>query len=285
MYVAGAVVGSLTFGYLTDRLGRKRLFFVTLAVYTIATAATAFAWDFWSFAAFRFLTGAGIGGEYAAINSAIDELIPARVRGWVDLAINGSYWLGTIVGACAALLVLDTSLIPAEYGWRVAFGVGAVLGLLILVTRRLLPESPRWLMIHGREEEAEKIVRQIETQVEREAGETLEEPEDTIKISTAQGHRLRRDRAHDGEGLPAAVGARLLADGRAGVLLQRGLLHLRDHPERVHGRRPGSGAPLPDPLRARELPRPAPARSALRRGGQAHDDRRELHRLGHRAWP
>jgi MFS family permease len=182
IYVAGAVVGSLTFGYLTDRLGRKRLFFVTLAVYTIATAATAFAWDFWSFAAFRFLTGAGIGGEYAAINSAIDELIPARVRGWVDLAINGSYWLGTIAGACAALLLLDTSLIPAEYGWRVAFGVGATLGLLILVTRRLLPESPRWLMIHGREEEAEKIVRQIEAQVERDAGEELEEPEDTIEI-------------------------------------------------------------------------------------------------------
>jgi MFS family permease len=191
VYVAGAVTGSLVFGYLTDRLGRKRLFFVTLAVYTIATGATAFAWDFWSFAIFRFLTGAGIGGEYAAINSAIDELIPARVRGWVDLAINGSYWLGTIAGACAALLLLDTSLIPEEYGWRVAFAVGAVLGVLILVTRRLLPESPRWLMIHGREEEAEKIVRQIEGQVEREAGERLEEPEEAIKIQPRESTGFR----------------------------------------------------------------------------------------------
>lgn len=135
VYVAGAVVGSLVLGYLTDRLGCKRLFFVTLAVYTVATAATAFAWEFWSFAVFRFFTGAGIGGEYAAINSAIDELIPARVRGWVDLTINGSYWLGTVAGASADLLLLDTSLIPAEYGWRFAFGVGATLGVLILVTR------------------------------------------------------------------------------------------------------------------------------------------------------
>jgi MFS family permease len=182
VYVAGAVVGSLLFGYLTDRMGRKRLFFVTLAVYTIATAATAFAWDFWSFAAFRFLTGAGIGGEYAAINSAIDELIPARVRGWVDLAINGSYWLGTVAGACVALVLLDPSLIPEEYGWRAAFAAGAALGVLILVTRRLLPESPRWLMIHGRPEEAEEIVRGIERRVEREAGEELEQPDATIEI-------------------------------------------------------------------------------------------------------
>jgi MFS family permease len=182
VYIAGAVTGSLVFGYLTDRLGRKRLFFVTLAVYTVATAATAFAWDFWSFAVFRFFTGAGIGGEYAAINSAIDELIPARVRGWVDLTINGSYWLGTVAGASAALFLLDTSLVPAEYGWRVAFGVGATLGVLILVTRRLLPESPRWLMIHGRKDEAEEIVRKIEGRVEREAGEKLEEPGDAIEI-------------------------------------------------------------------------------------------------------
>jgi MFS family permease len=191
VYVAGAVVGSLLFGYLTDRMGRKRLFFVTLAVYTIATAATAFAWDFWSFAVFRFLTGAGIGGEYAAINSAIDELIPARVRGWVDLAINGSYWLGTVAGACVALLLLDPSLIPEEYGWRAAFATGAVLGLLILVTRRLLPESPRWLMIRGRQEEAEEIVREIERRVERDAGEELEKPDDSIEIQPRESTGFR----------------------------------------------------------------------------------------------
>jgi MFS family permease len=182
VYVAGAVTGALGFGYLTDRLGRKRLFFVTLAVYTAATAASAFAWDFWSFFAFRFVTGMGIGGEYAAINSAIDELIPARVRGWVDLAINGSFWLGTVGGASVSLLLLDEGLIPVEYGWRVAFATGAVLAAIILVTRRLLPESPRWLMIHGRGEEAEKIVGSIEERVQRETGEELDEPEQSIEI-------------------------------------------------------------------------------------------------------
>src|SRR5689334_20305601 len=140
-YLAGAVLGALFFGYLTDRLGRRLLFIVTLGVYLVATALTAFSWDFWSFAVFRFFTGAGIGGEYAAINSAIDELIPARVRGWVDLAINGTYWLGAAAGSLATLVLLDPRLIPINLGWRLGFGVGALLGLIIIYLRRYVPES------------------------------------------------------------------------------------------------------------------------------------------------
>src|SRR6185436_7034958 len=144
-YVAGACCGALFFGQLTDRFGRKKLFLITLAVYITATVATAFSFTAWYFYAARFFTGAGIGGEYAAINSAIDELIPARVRGRVDLMINGSYWLGAAVGSVAALLFLDTSIFATDVGWRIAFGVGVVFGLVILFVRRNLPESPRWL--------------------------------------------------------------------------------------------------------------------------------------------
>jgi MFS family permease len=161
-YVAGGVTGALGFGYLTDRWGRKRLFMVTLAVYLVATVATAFAWNAWSFFIFRFIAGAGIGGEYSAINSAIDELIPARVRGWVDLAINGSWWLGTAAGALLSLVFLNPNIFPIDLGWRLTFGLGAILGIGVLLTRRLLPESPRWLMIKGQKEEAEQIVCDIE---------------------------------------------------------------------------------------------------------------------------
>src|SRR5881409_4028242 len=157
-YLTGAVIGALLFGYGTDRFGRKKLFFITVAVYLIGTALSAFSWNFWSYAVFRAITGAGIGGEYAAINSAIDELIPARVRGRVDLIINGTYWAGAAIGSFAALFFLNESIFPANIGWRLAFGVGAVLGLGILIVRRNVPKSPRWLFIHGREEEAEKIV-------------------------------------------------------------------------------------------------------------------------------
>src|SRR3954465_9671274 len=157
-YISGAVLGALFFGRLADRLGRKRIFLVTLVVYLIATLATAFSFNLASFALCRFLTGFGIGGEYAAINSAIDELIPARLRGRVDLAINGTYWAGAAVGAALAIPLLDTSLLPADIGWRLAFAIGALLGLVILVVRRHVPESPRWLFIHGREEQAERIV-------------------------------------------------------------------------------------------------------------------------------
>jgi len=161
-YLAGAVLGALLFGYGTDRLGRKRLFFITVTVYLTATGLTAFSWSFASYAFFRALTGAGIGGEYAAINSAIDELIPARVRGRVDLMINGSYWLGAALGSAATIVLLDPRRLPVWLGWRCAFGIGATLGLVVIFFRRWIPESPRWLMIHGRNAEAEEIVAQVE---------------------------------------------------------------------------------------------------------------------------
>jgi MFS family permease len=166
-YLAGAVVGAIFFGWLTDRLGRKKLFFITLAVYLLATAATAFSWNFWSFALFRCLTGAGIGGEYTAINSTIQELVPARVRGWTDLAINGSFWLGAALGAAGSIVLLDPELLPADLGWRLAFGIGASLSLVILFMRLWLPESPRWLATHARLPEAEAIVAGIEQEFEK----------------------------------------------------------------------------------------------------------------------
>jgi MFS family permease len=179
-YVAGACLGALFFGQLTDRFGRKKLFLVTLAVYILATVATAFAFDAWYFFVARLLTGAGIGGEYAAINSAIDELIPARVRGRVDLMINGSYWVGAMAGSAAAIVFL--SAFATDVGWRLCFGVGAVLGLAVMLVRRSVPESPRWLFIHGREEEAEEIVSRIERDVARETGQELEQPDETIEV-------------------------------------------------------------------------------------------------------
>ena len=168
-YLAGAVLGALFFGHLTDRLGRKRLFNVTLGLYLVATALTALSWNFAAFAAFRFLTGAGIGGEYSAINSAIQELIPARLRGRTDLAVNGSFWVGAALGAGASVWLLDPALLPPDIGWRVAFGTGAALGLVILYLRHFLPESPRWLMTHGRIEEAEQVMAEIERRVGAEA--------------------------------------------------------------------------------------------------------------------
>ncbi|HUW73557.1 MAG TPA: MFS transporter [Methyloceanibacter sp.] len=161
-YLAGAVLGALLFGWLTDRLGRKRLFFITLAVYLVATAATAFSWNFWSFALFRFLTGAGIGGEYTAIASTIQEFVPARYRGHTDLIINGSFWIGAAAGAGGSIVLLDPALLPPDIGWRAAFFIGSVLGLGILVMRSWIPESPRWLMTHGRPEEAHAILDRIE---------------------------------------------------------------------------------------------------------------------------
>ena len=186
-YLAGAVLGALGFGYLTDRLGRKKLFFVTLGLYLAATAATAFSWNALSFMVFRFLTGAGIGGEYAAINSAIQELIPARFRGRTDLAINGSYWFGAAAGAGVTVFLLDPRLFPPDIGWRVAFGTGAVLGLGILLLRRFLPESPRWLMIHGDVSGAEAIVDEIEGRVRDSAGKLPPEPEGRLRLHV-QGH-------------------------------------------------------------------------------------------------
>ena len=161
-YLLGAVLGALFFGWLTDRLGRKKLFFITLALYLVATAATAFSWNIWSYCLFRFLTGAGIGGEYTAINSTIQELIPARVRGWTDLVINGSFWIGAAIGAAGSVVLLDPAHFAPDTGWRIAFFIGAALGLVILLMRMWIPESPRWLMTHGRAAEAEAIVKGIE---------------------------------------------------------------------------------------------------------------------------
>jgi MFS family permease len=168
-YLTGAVLGALLFGWLTDRFGRKRLFFVTLGVYVLATAATAFSQDFATFALFRFLTGAGIGGEYSAINSAIQELIPARYRGRTDLGVNGSFWVGAALGAIGSSLLLQPGRLPPDLGWRLAFGLGAALGLGILFLRRYLPESPRWLLLHGRTEEAERIAVAVERDVRGES--------------------------------------------------------------------------------------------------------------------
>ncbi|MCQ4190959.1 MFS transporter [Methylocystis suflitae] len=181
-YLCGAVLGALLFGWMTDRLGRRKLFFVTLAVYLAAAAATAASWSAESFAFFRFFVGCGIGGEYAAVNSAIQELIPARVRGWTDLVINGSFWLGAAAGALGSLLFLDPAIVDPAFGWRLAFLIGAALGLLILLMRRWIPESPRWLMLHGREREAEEIVAAIEKQCARQWREADADHTPTIRL-------------------------------------------------------------------------------------------------------
>ena len=170
LYICGAVLGALFFGRLTDRLGRKRLFLTTLAVYMTATLATALAPDYLWFAVCRCATGFGIGGEYAAINSAIDELIPARLRGRVNLSINGSFWLGAALGAALSLVLLDPRVLGAALGWRVCFLLGAAFAAVIVLVRRHVPESPRWLLSHGRAKEADTIVRQIEAQIEARAG-------------------------------------------------------------------------------------------------------------------
>jgi MFS family permease len=169
-YIGGAVLGALVFGRMADSLGRKRMFLVTLVVYLVSTVFTAFSFDLWSFALCRFCTGFGIGGEYAAINSAIDELIPARLRGTVDLAINGTFWVGAAMGAGLSIVLLQPDWAGASWGWRLAFLTGGVLGLAILLVRRHVPESPRWLIRHGRAEEAENIVLAIEREVEKSHG-------------------------------------------------------------------------------------------------------------------
>ncbi len=176
-YLIGAVVGALGFGYATDRLGRKKLFIITLCVYLVATLLSACSWNYGSYLVFRAITGMGIGGEYAAINSAIDELIPARVRGRVDLIINSTYWLGAALGAGATVVLLSGHLLPATEGWRFAFGIGAFLGLIILIIRHWVPESPRWLMTHGRNAQADQVVTEIEQTIALETGKELPEPE------------------------------------------------------------------------------------------------------------
>ncbi|MFJ2303510.1 MFS transporter [Streptomyces sp. NPDC087787] len=187
LYVAGACVGALFWGRLTDRYGRKKLFMITLAVYLAATALTAVSFEAWWFFLFRFLTGFGIGGEYAAINSAIDELIPAAYRGRVDLIINGSFWVGAVGGSLLSILALNTGILAADVGWRLTFALGAVLSLVILLVRRHVPESPRWLLIHGRDREAEEVVTDIERRIESERDEPLPEPHGEITIRQRRG--------------------------------------------------------------------------------------------------
>ncbi len=187
-YLGGAVAGALFFGWLTDRLGRKKLFTLTVLIYLVATIASGFAWDFWSFALFRFITGAGIGGEYAAVNATIQELIPARKRGFTDLCINGSFWLGAALGALGAVVALDPKVIDPELGWRVAFVIGGVIGIAVLFLRRFIPESPRWLMTHGRPEEAAEVVSALEARVERETGQPLPPvPPGRLRLRRHQG--------------------------------------------------------------------------------------------------
>lgn len=186
-YLAGAVVGAMLFGYLTDRFGRRKLFLVTLATYASATAATAFSWNFFTFILFRFVTGMGIGGEYAAINSAVDEFIPSKVRGTVDLIVNGTFWIGAAVGSVAALVLLSGKLLPPDTGWRAAFGVGAVLGAAVFYLRLSVPESPRWLMLRGKKDKANEIVESIEKDVSKDKG-NLPEPEDKQLKLKVQSH-------------------------------------------------------------------------------------------------
>jgi MFS family permease len=189
-YVGGAVIGALVFGRLADSSGRKRLFLLTLVVYVTATLASAFSYNFATFLLCRFFTGFGIGGEYAAINSAIDELVPARVRGQVSLAINGSFWVGAAVGAGLSLVLLDTRLFHADVGWRIGFGLGALLAVAILLVRRDVPESPRWLLIRGRRDDAEREVARIELAVARQHG-ALQPPGKTLSITLRPQPSLR----------------------------------------------------------------------------------------------
>jgi MFS family permease len=176
-YLAGAVLGSIVFGHLTDRFGRRKFFFLSLSIYLLGVGFTALSWNLASFALFRFITGAGIGGEYSAVNSAIDELIPARLRGRIDLIINGSFWLGAAAGSLSTLVILNPRVVPYPIGWRLGFGVGALIGCGILYLRRFIPESPRWLLVHGRVQEAEKIVGEIERTVAAEVHARLGQPD------------------------------------------------------------------------------------------------------------
>jgi MFS family permease len=188
-YLFGAVVGAVVFGYLTDRFGRKKLFLVTLVWYLVSTLLTAFSWNFESFAFFRFLTGLGIGGEYSAINSTIDELIPAARRGIVDIAVNGTYWFGAILGSGATIFLLDPHYVDQQYGWRIAFGIGAVLAVAIVFVRTAIPESPRWLLMHDRVDEANATIVQIEAAVQERTG-MLAPASGTLAIDPKRTHSL-----------------------------------------------------------------------------------------------
>jgi len=273
LYLFGAIGGALVFGHLADRLGRKKLFTVTLLIYLVGAALTACAWDFLSFALFRFVIGTAIGGEYAAVNSAIDELIPARVRGRVDLAVNGTFWLGAILGAGASVVLLDPAYFPRTWAgaWRSGWGAGVGLGMI--VARQFVPESPRWLLTHGRGEEAEQVMAEIERHA---VGHAVPAPEPPAEggnghpASRAVG--VRDDRPYDAGALPEPGGARAGADRLAGVLLQRGVVQLSPGAAALlwgagqprGALRPGDGG--------RQLTGPIGAGDPVRHRGPANDD-------------
>ena len=263
-YLAGAVLGAIGFGWLTDRIGRKKLFFITLALYLTATAATALSWGLASYATFRFLTGAGIGGEYTAINSTIQELVPARYRGWTDLLINGSFWIGAAMGAISAIVLLDPKLLGPDLGWRLAYFTGAALGLVVLVMRMWIPESPRWLMIHGRPDQALAIVQDIERSVTGHVQDPHSQAWPKDQAEDARPYPAARGGAHAVLGLPPARAGRTGADDRAGVLLQCDLFHLCAGADRFLRNRVGPGRLVHPALRGRQLPRPAAAGAAVR---------------------
>ena len=249
-YLAGAVLGALGFGWLTDRIGRKKLFFITLALYLTATAATALSWSVGSYALFRFLTGAGIGGEYTAINSTIQELVPARYRGWTDLVINGSFWIGAAIGAVSAIVLLDPDCDRPRSRLAAGLSHRRVPRPVVFVMRLWIPESPRWLMIHGQPERAQEIVADIERVGDRHrSGRKRVWPK--IKLRMRSHTPLARGRAHAVLRLSPALAGRAGADGRAGVLLQRDLLHLRAGADRfLRHRRPTRSAGIMLPFAA-----------------------------------
>jgi MFS family permease len=219
-YVGGAVLGAIVFGWFTDRFGRRTMFYVTLAIYLGGVLLTAASWGMVSFAVFRFVTGLGIGGEYAAVNSAIDELIPARLRGRIDLIVNGSYWIGAAMGAAATIVLLDPRLLPVDLGWRFGFGIGGVLGLTILVLRRYVPESPRWLVTHGQARAAENVVGSIEGQVRKETGKrSLGEPRITLTVHPRKSFGFRHHRRSHALQVPRPVGASAYSYGRPSLPL------------------------------------------------------------------
>ena len=261
-YILGACLGALYFGRLADRIGRKKLFMLTLAIFLAGSVLTAFSMNPVWFLVCRFITGAGVGGEYSAIHSAVDELIPARVRGWVDLVIGGSYWIGTILGSLASLLLLDEALFAADLGWRLAFGLAAVMGFAILLVRRNVPESPRWLFLHGREEEAERVTADIERQITRSTGQELMEPRRTIRV---------KQRGPMGIGEIASVVFRMYPKRTfVGLSLFTGQAFLYNAIfftyalvlTKIYGVELGQRGPLPAAVRGRQLPRAAAARAA-----------------------
>ncbi|MCY0905173.1 MFS transporter [Arthrobacter sp. H14-L1] len=193
VYLIGQVVGALVFGRMADRLGRKRFFIITLAIYLIGSGVAGLSFAVWFLYLFRFIAGLGIGGEYTAINSAIDEIIPSHYRGRVDIAINGTYWGGAALGAFGNVFLLNPDVVPVDWGWRIGFFIGPALGLIIIYLRRHIPESPRWQLMHGHADEAEQNVDRIEAEVRAEGHDLKELPPDrAITVSPTKSVPFRQ---------------------------------------------------------------------------------------------